>query len=142
MILLKFKKLLAVFLAVVYVFSWCNDTDLRKPALKTATKDYDSVRFNKVFNLDTLGCVNVMEGRVITDTLINQIAFVEVTKLDTVIYNNKNRRFGICNFPGNINFRRNDTILVSGFVYSISGAENSPGYPTILYKIITSKENK
>ena len=104
---------------------------------------YDSIKYDKIINIDTTGCWRHKFNNKLKDSLINEKAVVKVEYGNIFFKTAKYERLWVCksNFPAWL-FNYNDTLLISANVYSIGGAESMPGQPAILQKLIYQDNKK
>lgn len=97
---------------------------------------FDTSRFNKKYDLDSSGCPMFYKGRYLKEKLTDEYAVVKRNDNIAVLATSKYERLWVCKLPAS-QLSVNDTIVVTGVIYHISGSESMPGWPTVLTSIRT-----
>ena len=133
------KKIIVILLSL-WIFICCNERREKKNNFElkvTNIVGYDTIKYNCILYLDTVGCWYHKFDNTLKDSLINEKAIV-TREFNQVFFKTvKYDRLWVCkltDFP----IPANDTVLISANVYNISGSEKMPGQPTILYKLAYS----
>jgi len=135
---MKFLYLLIVLAGIISCQNR-NESDA-KVAPNTINKSVfkDTIIFDHIVYIDTINCYQFRLGRTPKDTLLNEYCVVRENSVDTFLSTTKYQKLWLCNKPL-LKLNVNDTILVSGIIYSIGGSESVPGWPTVLYQIRLKK---
>jgi hypothetical protein len=95
--------------------------------------EYDSLKYDQIFIPDSAGYNWIFEDRVIVDTLEFEKAVVVATT-DTFLSLPKYIRLWTTPIPKKL-MVPNDTILVSGFIYSLLPSVDGKGYPILVTQL-------
>jgi hypothetical protein len=127
-----------VLLSYLLFFLTCSDVRIKDtPAQPPAVEsfNYDTTRYTHKYVADS--CRDgVFADRSVNTFLNNEYAVVWWVSGYTVLARSKYDRLWVCNMPL-IRLKVNDTIVVSGTVYNVSGNERGRGLPTVLTHVIT-----
>jgi len=133
-------KHIYLLLVLVQFFSCDNRNNNDGKVLpKISTEKVDTTIFSQIVLIDTSNCMQFYVGRMQESILVNEKSIVRKNISNTYLSTNRYRRLWVCNFP-ELKLNINDTVLVSGIVYSVGGSEGMPGYPTVVYQIRLKKE--
>lgn len=125
---------------ILLACTWhCNQPSHQIDTINSPTiNKVDTSGFKNKFIIDTLNCEQFYAGNQIKEILVNEYAIVNKSSVDTLLSTARYTRLWICNFSFNqIPTHINDTVIISGIVYSIGGSEGRSGWPTVLNKIAT-----